>query len=96
MPWNCLRGGAMALSMLSAIAVGALPAVAAEDNLDADAGIQDPAEPIGPAHAQTGVDAGNKNIDVSVDRDPAPRMPQVSKPDVSVEAPGTNVTIDRN
>jgi hypothetical protein len=96
MPRKHPRTGAFAGAMLAGAALGALPAIATEANVDVDSGVEDPAKPINPTDALVDVDAGNRDVDVSVDRDPALRMPQGSKPDVSVEAPGADVTIDRN
>lgn len=96
MPRTHLRNSAFACALLAGVTLGALPAVATEANVDVQSGVQDPASPINPAETQAGVGTGSKDVDVSVDRDPAPRMPQVSKPDISVEAPGANVTIDRD
>ena len=86
MPRTILRNSALAAAMLASLCFAAMPAIATEANVDVDAGVEDPATPISPSDTHVEVDSGGKDVDVSVD----------AQPDISVEAPGADVQIDRN
>jgi hypothetical protein len=88
-----LIGSAAALALIVPGALS-LPGHAAEAAVDVDAGTRsEPARPI--PRDQVDVDRHPGGVDVTVDRDPAPRMPPVDKPGVDVDVPGADVEVGR-